>query len=61
MTLLTGHKMGPPMCGTGNGRDNDKLVCNRCPLKHDAKERERGEMLYENMPTENTTIGKPTE
>ena len=53
--------MRPPMCGIGNGRDGEKLMCNRCPLKHEAQERERGEMLYENMPTENTAIGKPAE
>ena len=53
--------MSPPMCGMGNGRDGDKLLCNRCPLKHEARERERGEMLYESMPTENTAIGKPVE
>ena len=23
-------------------RDGDKLLCNRCPLKHEARERERG-------------------
>ena len=45
----------------GNYRDGDKLLCNRCPLKHEAQKRERGEMLYENMPTENTTIGKLAE
>ena len=28
MTMFTGHKMGPPLCGTGNGRDGDKLLCN---------------------------------
>ena len=33
----------------GDFRDGDKLLCNRCPLKHEARERERGEMLYENM------------
>ena len=27
-------------------KDGDKLLCNRCPLKHEARERERGEMLY---------------
>ena len=26
--MFTGHKMGPPLCGTGNGRDGDKLLCN---------------------------------
>ena len=49
MTVFTGHEMGPPLCGTGNGRDGDKLLCNRCPLKHEARERERGEMLYDNV------------
>ena len=34
----------------GDCRDGDKLLCNRCPLKHEARERERGEMLYENVP-----------
>ena len=49
MILLTGDIMSPPMCGMGNGRDGDKLMCNRCPLKHEARERERGEMLYDNV------------
>ena len=31
-------------------RDNEKLLCNIFPLKHEAQERERGEMLYENVP-----------
>ena len=30
--MFTGHKMGPPLCGTGNGRDGDKLPCNRRAL-----------------------------
>ena len=59
MTLLTGHRMGPPMCGTGNGRDGDKLLCNRCPLKHEAQEREGGEMLYENVSNWSSAVGKP--
>ena len=42
LSLLMGHRMSPPMCGMGNGRDGDKLLCNRCPLKHEARERERG-------------------
>ena len=33
----------------GDCRDSEKLLCNRCPLKHEARERERGEMLYENV------------
>ena len=61
LSLLTGHRMIPPMCGMGNGRDGEKLLCNRCPLKHEARERERGEMLYENMSTENIAFGKPVE
>ena len=28
--------------------NGDKLLCNRCLLKHEAQERERGEMLYKN-------------
>ena len=35
--------------GPSNVRDGDKLLCNICPLKHEAQERERGEMLYENV------------
>ena len=53
--------MGPPLCGTGNGRDGDKLLCNRCPLKHEARERERGEMLYENMSNRRPVVGKPAQ
>ena len=37
------------LCGMGNCRDSDKLLCNRCPLKHEAQKRERGERLYENV------------
>ena len=37
------------LCGMGNCRDGEKLLCNRCPLKHEAQKRERGEMLYENV------------
>jgi hypothetical protein len=33
---------------TGTVTNGDKLLCNRCPLKHEARERERGEMLYKN-------------
>ena len=28
MSLLTGHGISPPMCGTGDCRDGDKLLCN---------------------------------
>ena len=47
--MFTGHKMGPPLCGTGNGRDGDKLLCNRCPLKHEAREREGWSALQEHV------------
>ena len=33
----------------GDCRDGDKLLCNRCPLKYEARKRERGEILYENV------------
>ena len=33
----------------GDCRDGDKLLCNVCPLKHEARKRESGEMLYENV------------
>ncbi len=49
MSLLTGPGISPPMCGRRGNRDGDKLLCNRCPLKHEARERERGEILYKNM------------
>ena len=52
MSLLTGPGMSPPKYGkgvTGTVTNGDKLLCNRCPLKHEARERERGEMLYKNM------------
>ena len=49
MSLLTGPEMSPPRCGRRGIRDGDKLLCNRCPLKHEARERERGEIPYKNM------------
>ena len=60
---VTAHRSqnGPSNVRDGDCRDGDKLLCNRCPLKHEARKRERGEMLYENMPTESTAIGKPAE
>ena len=33
----------------GDCRDSEKLLCNKFPLKHEARKRERGEMLYENV------------
>ena len=62
-SLVSAHRSRnePSNVRDGDCRDGDELLCNRCPLKHEARERERGEMLYENMPTENTAIGKPVE
>ena len=34
----------------GDCRDDEKILCNRFPLKHEVRERGRGEMLYENIP-----------
>jgi len=57
--LFTGHGNSPPMYGTRDCRDGDKMLCNRCPLKHEVRERGRGEMLYENAFEPNTTVEKP--
>ena len=48
---VTAHRSQnePSNVRDGDCRDSDKLLCNRCPLKHEARERERGEMLYENV------------
>ena len=43
----------------GDCKDGEKILCNRCPLRHEIRERGRGEMLYENMPKPNTIIGRP--
>ena len=41
-------------------RDGDKILCNRCPLKHEAREREGGVKCFMRMcPTENTAVGRP--
>ena len=39
--------------------DSDKILCNRCPLKHEVRERGRGEMLYKNTFEPNTVFGRP--
>ena len=48
---VTAHRSQnePSNVRDGDCRDGDKLLCNRCPLKHEARERKRGEMLYENV------------
>ena len=43
----------------GDCRDGDKMLCNRCPLKHEVRERGRSEMLYENVFKPNTIVGRP--
>ena len=59
MTLLTGHDNDPSICKMRDCRDGDKMLCNRCPLKHEVRERGRGEMLYENAFDPNTVVGRP--
>jgi len=49
MSLLTSPGMSPPLRRRGVTRtvtNGDKLLCNRCPLKHEAREREKGEVIY---------------
>ena len=58
MSLLTGHGMNPPIVRDGDCRDGDKLLCNRCPLKHEARKREGWNALRERvqlktLPSEN--------
>ena len=33
----------------GDCKDGDKILCNRCPLKHEVRERGRSEILYKNV------------
>ena len=40
----------------GDCRNDDKMLCNRCPLKHEVRERGRGEMLCENTFKPNTVV-----
>jgi len=37
---------GPPRSRNREYRDNDKMLCKRCPLKHEGQVRVRGEILY---------------
>ena len=50
-SLVSAHRSRnePSNVRDGVCRDGDKLLCNRCPLKHEARERERGEIIYENV------------
>ena len=43
----------------GDCRDGEKMLCNRCPLKHEVQERGRSEMIYENTFEPNTTVEIP--
>ena len=58
-TTYWSHKK-PSNVRVGDFRDSEKMLCNRCPLKHEVRERERGrgEMLYENELELNTAVGK---
>ena len=56
MTLLIGHGKYPPIFGARDCRGSDKMLCNRCPLKHEFRERGRAEMIYENMLDTNTVV-----
>jgi len=52
--------MSPPKCGRGvirTVRNSEKLLYKRCPLKHEARKRERGETRT--CATENAAIGEP--
>ena len=49
MSLLTGPEMSPPTCRRRGNRDGDKFLCNRCPLKHEAWEREGWSALQEHI------------
>ena len=59
MKVFTGHRNDPPICGMRDCRVGDKILCNRCPLKHEDQERGRGEMLYENTLYQKPAVGKP--
>ena len=43
----------------GDFRDGDKMLCKRCPLKHEVLERGRSEMIYEKAFKSNTAVGRP--
>ena len=59
MKLLTSHGNYPPICGARDCKDGDKMLCNRCPLKHEVRERGMGKTLYENAFDPNIAVGRP--
>ena len=59
MTLFIGHGKDPPIYRARDCRDDDKILCNRCPLKHEVQERGRDEMLYENAFDQKNAVRKP--
>ena len=40
----------------GDSRDSEKILCNKCPLKYEFRERGRSEMLYKNMLKKTPTL-----
>ena len=59
MKLLTSQRNDPLICGVRDCRDGDKMLCNRCPLKHEVRERGMGKTLYENAFNPNIVVRKP--
>ena len=40
----------------GDCGDGDKILCNRCPIKHEVRERGRSEIIYNNAFEPNTIV-----
>ena len=55
MKLYFGHRNEPPMFGMGIVGTVTKMLCNRCPLKHEVRDK-GSEMLYENAFEPNITV-----
>ena len=51
--------MGPPRYNKRSNRDGEKLLCNKCPLKHEGRESGRGEMLYKSTTQTERHHGEP--
>ena len=48
------------MSGIMECGDGDKILCNRCPLKHEGQESGRGEMIYESIIETEHHHGEPS-